>query len=246
VRQLLPEPADIDPFDAHARAERPAPADRPWLLLNMVTSTDGAISVGGRSGSLGSDADHQVFRAIRAVGDVIIAAGGTVRAEGYGPPKPSEAVRAARTARGQAPYPRMVVVSGSLDLDETSTYFTEAPEPPLVYTAASASPERLAALRAVADVQIAGDHQVDLAVMAEHLGSLGVRCAVVEGGGILNGHLLAADLIDELNLTVAPMLVGGTARRAVSSADEFPRHLRLAHLWESEGNLLARYTRPLP
>lgn len=244
VRQLLPEPADIDPFAAHALAGRPAPAGRPWMALNMVTSTDGAIAVAGRSGSLGSDADHRVFLAIRAIGDVIVAAGGTVRAEGYGPPKPTKTVRADRVARGQTAYPRMVVVSGSLDLDETSSYFTEAPEPPLVYTAASAPPERLAALRPVADIQVAGETQVDLAVMAAHLGSLGVRCAVVEGGGVLNGHLLAADLVDELNLTVAPMLVGGTARRAVSSLEEHPRHLDLAHLWESEGNLLARYVRP--
>ena len=244
VRQLLPEPADVDPFEAHARAGRPAPADRPWMALNMVTSTDGAISVAGRSGSLGSEADHQVFRAIRAVGDVIIAAGGTVRAEGYGPPKPSESVRAARVARGQAPYPRMVVVSGSLDLDEHAPFFTEAPEPPLVYTAATAPETRMAALGEVADVQVAGERSVDVRAMATHLGTLGVRCAVVEGGGILNGHLLGADLIDELNLTLAPMLVGGTARRAVASAEEHPRDLVLAHLWESEGNLLARYVRP--
>ena len=243
VRQLLPEPADVDPFEAHARAARPAPPGRPWFALNMVTSTDGAISVAGRSGSLGSEADHQVFRAIRGVGDVIVAAGGTVRAEGYGPPKPSEAVRAARVARGQAEYPRMVVISGSLDLDESSTYFTEAPEPPIVYTAASAPSDRVRALAAVADVQVTGETSVAPAAMAAHLGSLGVRCAVVEGGGILNGHLLAADLIDELNLTVSPMLVGGTARRAVASALEHPRHLELAHLWESEGNLLARYVR---
>ena len=243
MRQLLPEPAEVDPFEAHAGAHRPVPPDRPWMALNMVTSTDGAIAIGGRSGSLGSEADHQVFRAIRAVGDVIIAAGGTVRAEGYGPPKPSAEVRAARVERGQSASPRMVVVSGSLDLDETSSYFAEAPEPPLVYTVERAPEVRLAALRRVADVQIAGEESVDLSTMARHLGSLGVRCAVVEGGGVLNGHLLAAGLIDELNLTLAPLLVGGSARRAVASVAEHPRRLALAHLWESEGNLLARYVR---
>ncbi|MGN6696073.1 MAG: dihydrofolate reductase family protein, partial [Aquihabitans sp.] len=67
--------------------------------------------------------------------------------------------------------------------------------------------------------------------------------AVVEGGGVLNGHLLGDDLIDELNLTVAPLLVGGTARRAVASVAEHPRRLALAHLWESDGNLLVRYVR---
>ena len=137
----------------------------------------------------------------------------------------------------------MAVVSGSLDLDETSSYFTEAWEPPLVYTSASAPPGRVAALRDVADVQVAGERAVDMEVMARHLGSLGIRCAVVEGGGILNGYLLGADLIDELNLTLAPMLVGGLARRAVAGPHEHLRHLTLAHLWEAEGSLLARYVR---
>lgn len=213
------------------------------MALNMVTSADGAIAVSGRSGGLGSDADHQVFRAIRAVGDVIVAAAGTVRAEGYGPPRPTESVRAARVARGQQPYPRMAVVTASLDLDETSSYFTEAIDPPLVYTVATAPPARVAALRPVAEIVVVGDHQVDLTAMAQHLGTLELACAVVEGGAILNGHLLAHDLIDELNLTVAPVLVGGDARRAIVGADEAVRRLALAHLWESEGNLLARYVR---
>jgi riboflavin biosynthesis pyrimidine reductase len=244
VRQLLPEPVDpVDPFAAHATAQRQPPPGRPWIALNMVTSTDGALSVAGGSGALGSEADHEVFRAIRAVADVIVAAGGTVRAESYGPPKPSAAVRAERLERGQSERPRMAVVSGSLDLDVTTPFFTEAWEPPLVYTSTSAPPDRLAALREVADVHVAGAGRVDLATMARHLGMLGHRCVVAEGGATLNGQLLAADLIDELNLTVAPLLVGGGAGRVVSGADEHPRHLRLAHLWESEGNLLARYLR---
>lgn len=244
VRQLLPEPVDpIDPFEVHASARRSAPPGRPWIAGNMVTSLDGAVAVQGRSSPLGSDADHATFRAIRAIADVVLAAGGTVRAEAYGPPKPSAAVRAARLERGQAERPRMAVVSGSLDLDEASAFFTEAWEPPLVYTTASAPHARLDALRPVAEVHVAGDDQVDVAEVAAHLGGLGVRCVVAEGGPTLNGHLLAADLVDELNLTVAPLLVGGDSHRAVVGAGEHPRRFDLAHLWESDGNLLARYVR---
>lgn len=247
VRQLLPEPAEIDPFIAHAAASRPAPEGRPWMALNMVASADGAIAVEGRSGGLGSDADHAVFRAIRGIADVIIAGAGTVRAEGYGPPRPSEAVQAARVARGQAPVPRLAIVSGSLDLDETEALFTEAQQRPLIFTGRSAGtdrPDRLDALRTVADVHLAGEgSDVDMTAMASQLGALGVRCAVVEGGPALNGHLLAHDLIDELNLTVAPVLVGGAERRAIVGATDHLARMDLAHLWESEGNLLARYVR---
>ena len=243
MRQLLPVPLDIDPLDAHAAAARPAPAHRPWVALNMVTSTDGATAVAGVSGALGGQADHQVFAAIRAVADVIVAAAGTIRAEGYGPPRPSDAAQAARVARGQAASPRIAVVSGSLDLDEHSSLFTEAVEPPLIFTVEQAPPDRVAALSPVAELRVTGEARVDLAAMLQDLGTLGARCAVVEGGPVLNGQLLAIDLVDELNLTLAPVLVGGHSRRAIVGDDETPRWMTLAHLWESDGELLARYVR---
>ena len=243
VRQLLPEPAEIDPFEAHAGADRPPPPGRPWMALNMVASADGATSVDGVSESLGGPADFEVFKAIRAVADVIVAAAGTVRAEGYGPPKPSKAVQAARLARGQTRVPRLAVVSRTLELDEHSAMFTEADEPPLVFTTDDPPADRVAALEPVADLRAAGPGSVDFSAMAAILGELGVRCAVVEGGPALNGQLLAADLVDELNLTIAAVLAGGPSKRVVVSDVEAVHPLALAHLWESDGHLLARYVR---
>ncbi|WP_426572424.1 dihydrofolate reductase family protein [Aquihabitans sp. McL0605] len=244
MRQLLPEPADVDPFHQHAVAQRPAPPGRPWMALNMVSSADGATALGGVSGQLGGAADLAVFRALRGVADVIVAAAGTVRAEGYGPPRPTAEVQEARLARGQARVPRIVVVSRTLDLDETTSLFTDAVEPPLIFTVEGAPVHRLAALEPVADVRVAGVGSVDFATMATVLGDLGARCAIVEGGPVLNGQLLEVDLIDELNLTLSPMLVGGRSRRAVVSDEETAQRFRLAHLWESDGELLARYVRP--
>ena len=243
MHQLLPEPAEIDPYEAHATAHRPAPDGRPWMALNMVTSADGATAVGGVSGKLGGDADLQVFRAIRAVADVIVAAAGTVRAEGYGPPRPSQAVQEARLARGQTRVPRLVVVSRTLELDEASPMFTDAAEPPLIFTVERAPADRVAALAPVADLRIAGTESVDFAVMAATLGDLGIRCAIVEGGAVLNGQLLAQGLIDELNLTLAAVLVGGESRRAIEGTVEAIEPLRLAHLWTEDDHLLARYVR---
>lgn len=234
---------DIDPAAAHADADRPTPADRPWILLNMVVSADGATAVDGLSGALGGDADRRTFSAIRAVADVIVAAAGTARAEGYGPPRTPPERQAERVARGQAPYPRIALVTRSLDLDPTTPLFTEAPERPLVFTGTDADPARVRRLETVADVVVGSGSSVSPQELATHLHRLGARTVLVEGGPSLNGAFLDADLVDELDVTTAPALVGGSSPRLTTGAAERARHLRLAHLWEDDGVLLARYVR---
>ncbi len=244
VRQLLPSPADeVDPGRAHAEARRPAPADRPWLLVNMVASIDGATAVDGVSGGLGGPADKAVFSAIRAVADVILVAAGTARAEDYGPPRTSEARRAERVARGQTPYPRLALVTRSLDLDPASPMFTEAPEPPLVLTVADVAADRLAALDGLAEVVTVGERSVEPAAALAALHERGHRVVLAEGGPGLNGQLVAAGLVDELNVSVAPLLVGGDSARLAHGPAGTPEPLTLAHLWEADGLLFARYVR---
>lgn len=244
VRQLLPEPAEIDPAAAHAAAQRPAPPGRPWVLVNMVASLCGATAVDGVSGGLGGPADKVVFSAIRAVADVILVAAGTARAESYGPPRTPPERRAERTARGQTPYPRLALVTRSLRLDTTSTLFTEAPERPLVFTVAGAPADRRAALDAVAEVVTAGDEGVDLGAVLTDLYERGARVVLVEGGPGLNGQLVEAGLVDELDLSLAPLLVGGESDRlAHGMSPPMPEPMALAHLWEGDGQLFGRYVR---
>jgi riboflavin-specific deaminase-like protein len=243
VLQLLPAVAEIDPVAAHASASRPTPAQRPWTLLNMVASIDGATAVDGLSGPLGGPADKDVFRAIRAVADVILVAAGTARAERYGPPRTSEALQAQRVARGQAPHPRLAVVTASLDLDPASPMFAEAHEPPLVLTTQNAPQERADALAEVAAVERCGTDRVDLASALAGLRAAGCAVVVCEGGPSLNGQLLAAGLIDEVDLTLAPTLVGGASARVAVGEAEAPTPMALAHLWQAGDLLLARYVR---
>ncbi len=245
VRQLLPEPADIDPAAAHAIAARPAPTSRPWVLVNMVTSVDGATAIDGVSGGLGGRSDKAVFAAIRAIADIILVAAGTARAESYGPPRTSADRQAERTKRGQTPYPRLALVSRSLDLDPDAVLFTQAPEKPLVFTVSTASAARREALGGRAEV-VDMDGQgggVDLPKMMTYLHNLGARTVLAEGGPGLNGQLVADGLLDELNLSLSPILVGGDSARLTRGADASPEPLTLAHLWESDGMLFARYVR---
>lgn len=245
MRRLLPPPAgEVDATRELAAVPRTPPAGRPWIMLNMVASVDGAAVVDGLSGELGGEADRAVFRALRSLPDVIMAASGTVRAEDYGPARPSDEVRRERRERGQSPVPPIAVVTGSLELDWDHRFFGEAEARPLIVTSEDADRERVARARAVADVLAAGTGRVDLSRAMEELARRGYGSVLVEGGPSLNGQLLADDLVDELHLTLAPSLVSGDAIR-IARGDELarPYGLTLAGLLNEGDTLFLRYVR---
>ena len=246
VRQLLPEPLDdVDPVLLVATEARPAPADRPWLLVNMVASLDGATAIEGRSGGLGGPADRRLFAAIRSVADVILVGASTVRLEGYRPPRMSDEVQEARVLRGQAPVPRLAIVSSSLRLDLSGPLFADAEEQTIVVTTPTADRTRRTEIATRADLLLAGHgERVDFVDALRSLGEMGARVVVVEGGPSVNGQLLEADLVDEWRLTLSPMLVGGDAKRAIEgSTPEAPREMRLDRVLEEDGALFVRYVR---
>lgn len=245
MRQLLPSAADVDPVEVYGADHRAHPDGRPWVLANMVASADGAASLDGRSGGLGGDADRAAFFAIRGVADVIVAAAGTVRAERYRPPSdPSDAVARGRRARGQAPRPRLAIVTRRMDLDPTAEIFGDPDQPPLVFTGADADPARRRAIDAVAEVVEVGRDGVDLRAMIAWLGAAGASVVLTEGGPNLLGQLIGAALLDELCLTVAPLLVAGRSERiAHTVGDAVATGLALDRVLEADGELLLRYRR---
>ena len=246
---LWPDPgAEVDPADAYARDERPAPPGRPWVMINMISAVDGgATDPAGRSGGLGGPADKQVFAAVRSVADVIVAGAGTVASEDYGPARLSPALRAARRERGRPEVPRIAVVTASLRIDPGRRLFSEA-DPgarPLVLTTASADPDRRRALSEVAEVISVGEDRVEWHLALAALGAAtGAQVVLCEGGPTTNAHLVADDLVDEMCLTVAPSLVGGTAPRIVdgpASGRLVP--LELGRALTADGYLFLRYVR---
>ena len=249
VRQLLPHPAEeVDVVAAYAADPRPAPPNRPWVLVNMVASADGATAVEGRSGALGGPADRLAFTAIRAVPDVILVAAGTARAEGYGPPRTPPPLQAQRRERGQTAKPRIAIVTRSLDLDLDADLFADPASRCLVVVPEDTPAERLAPLAAVADVVPAGRGGVDLGAALTRLHAGGVRTVLAEGGPSLLGQLVATDLMDELCLTLSPALVAGGSARIVHGPD-LPgglAPLRLERVLEQDGTLLLRYVLARP
>jgi len=241
MRQLFPYSVDdIDPHVVYA--DVPVASGRPSVRLNMIVSVDGGTSWNGVSGGLGGPADKQVFAAMRAVADMVLVASGTMRAEHYGPAVLPPAVQAARRDRGQRAVPPIAVVSRRCDFDFAAPFFTEAAERPIVITVAAADASRRARAAEVADVVLAGDEQVDLHRAVEALGTRGAAGILAEGGPTLNGSLAHARLLDEVCVTLAPLLASGDAKRLIagSTLAELER-LSVRSILEADDYLFLRY-----
>jgi riboflavin biosynthesis pyrimidine reductase len=239
VRRLLPDPVD-DPDLAMAYAY---PAGTPWLRGNMIASADGAATVDGRAGGLGNKTDQLILGLLRALSDVVIAGAGTVTAEGYGPARVRPEYEELRMAAGQMPAPVMAVVSQRLHLNFESRYFTEATQPPIVVTCETAPGDRILAAQKLADVIVAGTESVSPALLVKGLVERGYQKLLCEGGPTLLGTLAAGGVLDELCLTISPLLVGGPARRVLDGPVlDPPQRLRLTQLLQDDDDLLfARY-----
>ncbi|MCF7548486.1 MULTISPECIES: pyrimidine reductase family protein [Pseudonocardia] len=230
MRSLLPPGSDPDLTQTYAY---PADLSRPWVRVNFVSSLDGAVSVDGVSSGLGSPADKAVFGVLRRLADVILVGSGTARAERY---------RGARTPTiGRDTPPPIAVVTGSASLETDLGLFTDTAVPTIVLTTAEAPADRRAALReAGGDVVELPDLRVP--TLLGELDRRGLRRVLCEGGPGLHGDLVAAGAVDELCLTLSPLLAAGEAGRiARSAAGVEPEDMTLHSVLEEDSTLLLRY-----
>lgn len=236
--------------DAALDAAYPWPAGRPWLRANMVSTADGAArSPDGLSHDISSDADRRLFGRLRGRADAVLAGASTVRQEGYRPAAAKPEFSAARARAGQSPAPVIALVTRSLSLDLTGPLFTEADPRTIVLTCAAADPETRARVADVADLAVCGDADVDMGQAVAALHARGLHHIQCEGGPHLLGELVAASAVDELLLTVSPLLAGGAYpdRTAITrilagpSLDDAPSGIRLEHVLEDGDTLFLRY-----
>jgi riboflavin biosynthesis pyrimidine reductase len=219
--RLLPDRAgDLTAADVAAAVPGPAPADRPFLLVNMIATADGRATIAGRTGPIANRADYELFHALRTRVDAVMVGAETVRIESYGPME-ATAVLVTRSVQVpaavgllQAPGNRVVVLTPSPD--------AELP----------ACPAEVHYLRAPLEEGVRRLRT-----------ELGLQSVLCEGGPHVLGAVLRARLVDELHLVVAPKLAGGLDPLTIveGAALEQPIDLRLLSLHESGGYLLLRY-----
>jgi riboflavin biosynthesis pyrimidine reductase len=209
TRRVFPNSADTTIAQAYD-APLEAPSDRSWVGLCMVSSIDGSTVVDGQSTELSSANDLAVLLGLRRLADVIIVGAGTVRGEGYGPP--------------DTPGQRVGVVTASGQVDTSLPLFTSGAG--FLITTDDAD------VAADVDSIQAGTGRVDLQAAVARLGEIhpAPHFVQVEGGALLNGAVLDADLFDEINLTTSPLCVGGAGPRLTTGATDLAQRFELAQM----------------
>lgn len=220
MQRLSPPPAGTVTVEQVYGGARPVTGSgRPWIGLCMVASIDGSTALEGVSAGLSSDVDRDVLLTLRRAADLIIVGAGTVRAEDYGIPK----------KRGQ----RIGVVSKTGDLDPNLALFTSGAGFLILPEDAPDSP--IESVRA-------GRGALDIATAITRLPG-DPRFVQAEGGPTLNAALAAADLVDEINLTTSPQIIGAAGSRVTAGAPALSQRFDLVDLCEDDGFLFSRYVR---
>ena len=236
MRRLFPSPAEIADDNALAEAYRLPPGRA--LRMDFIASLDGSIAVDGRSEGLQSPGDHRVFQMLRALADVVLVGHGTASAEGYGQVGPDSYLGRLRVQLGRTPTVPIAVVSRRASLapgDKLAVPGT------LLVTCAAADAGRRAALAEVGvDVLVCGDEDVDLRAALDALADRGFEQVTCEGGPQLFRTALDAGVVDELDLSLSPALVGDRARLLDAPLGGVVR-TELRVLLEEDGMLFARY-----
>jgi len=231
------------PMAPYLAVDRTQPRHECWVTGHMVAGLDGTAAIGGKVDALSTDVDQKLFRQMRQIADVVVVGAETVRREGYGFVRLSDQAKAQRQALGKPPTPPIAVVTGSLELDWSKKLFTRAPDhaPTMVITAASADPDRLAEAEEHVPVIIAGQQRVEPVQALQALAERGYRVVLCEGGPTLLGEFVTADRLDELCLSIAPIIGGDNLPVALTPQGTEIAHFNLESVMAEDHTLFLRY-----
>jgi len=194
------------------------PDQRPYILLNYAMSVDGKISTENRDPvRFTSRIDRRLMDEIRADVDAVLIGAGTLRAED--PPVRVQAAtrRNERTRAGKSPHPVSIVLSRSMELPPEGRYWKDDQVERIIATTEQAPGERTRPFQDKAEVVRTGQTSVDLVELCRMLFERGISRLLVEGGGEVNMAFWEAGLVDEVYLTLCPVVIGG--RNAPTAAD---------------------------
>jgi len=196
--------------------------ERPWVRTNFVTTLDGAAhDSDGVTQSLGGDTE--LFAHLRSLADVILVGAGTTRIERYGPDETTP----------------IAVVSRRLDIPDR----LRRPGITVVTTSDAPENELDALLTAGVEVIAHGSGEIDWADVLTAFAARGWMKVNCEGGPTLHGDLIAHDMVDELCLTIAPVLAAGQAPRIAHSQLPVVVGMTLAHAVPVGDVLFTRWVR---
>jgi 5-amino-6-(5-phosphoribosylamino)uracil reductase len=218
--------------------------DRPYTLLSCSVSIDGYIGNAASRLLLSNEADFDRVDAVRASCDAILVGAATVRIDNPRLLVRSQARRDARAARGLAASPMKVTVTRRAELDARADFFTVGDAERVVYCASPRVADARKSLGPVATVVDAGE-TVEMRTLASDLAARGVERLMVEGGATVHTQFLTEDLVDELQLAVAPVFVGSSDAPRFVRDGHFPwnpgRRAKLVDVRQIGDVVLLRY-----
>jgi riboflavin biosynthesis pyrimidine reductase len=240
--RLVPagEPASAAEVLAAARLGGLAGPDRPYVFMNFVSTLDGRAALDGSTRPLGGPADLAMLLALRDVADAVLIGPGTVRAEGYARLVGGAERRTARETAGLAADPPAVLISRRFDIPWDAGLFAAPEQPVIVYTSAEAVTE---APPVAAPVEVVALAECTPAAALADLRARGIRALLSEGGPTLFHGLLAVGLVDELFLTLTPVLTGDQLETPILSGPRLSAPVRSELRWilRSGHELFLRY-----
>ncbi len=196
------------------------------MLVTMVlaTSADGKIAPVDRTRFDFGPADRDRLERCCAAADALIMGAGTLRAYGSTVPVRDPALHQRRADEGRPPQPTTVIVTATAELDPGLRFFAQ--DVPRVLATGRRGAARWSDERAA--VWVCGEAEVDPAELAARLAAAGMERIVLLGGGRLNAWWLSALPVHRVELTVAPVLLGGSAAPTALDGPGLPRPLSLA------------------
>lgn len=224
MRQLLPTTSDtLNLLEIYGTPRSRHSSGRPSIGLCMVISIDGSTVVEGKSTLLSNPADRDVLIALRSAAETIVVGAGTIREEMYEVPS-KKGLRVGVVTR-----------TGKMDLNtnlfKSGVGFLIMPED-------AKQPDTEFDLEIVR----AGKGNVDLQLAMSQLPGSFVQ---LEGGALLNASMFAANLVDEINLTISPMVTGADSPRLANGAPPLHSDYEVAHILEDNGFMFIRYLRKI-
>ena len=183
---------------------------RPYVVVNAAMSADGKLSTRERRQVKISGAQDFIrVDRLKAGSDAVMVGIGTVLADDPSLTVKAEECRDQRRKRGKEDHPIRVVVDSTARIPLGSSILTKGDGKRVVAVSRRADPRKIAALKTVATVIIAGEHEVDLALLMDKLGEMGIQRVMVEGGGTLIAGLFRAGLVNEIYTFIGNMIIGG-------------------------------------
>jgi 2,5-diamino-6-(ribosylamino)-4(3H)-pyrimidinone 5'-phosphate reductase len=193
---------------------------RPHVFVNAAMSADGKLSTyERRQVKISGPGDFRRVDRLKAGADAVMVGIGTVLADDPSLTVKDPALVAAREAEGRLPHPARIVVDSHARIPLDAAMLHRGGGLRVIAVSEAAPAAKVAALEEFATVVVAGRDRVDLGLLLERLGDLGLRRLMVEGGGTLIAALATAGLVDELWVYVGNMIIGGSSAPTLADGD---------------------------